>query len=738
MDERGVGLIGALLEQRYRVDALLARGGMSAVYRGLDTRLDRRVAVKVMDGRFADDQTFVDRFEREARSAAKIHHPNVVAVHDQGVDRGPGGDLVYLVMELVDGGTLRDLLPEHGRVDLPLAFAIIEPVLAALAAAHRAGLVHRDVKPENVLIGHEGEHGTTVKVGDFGLVRAVASAGTTSSSIILGTVAYLSPEQVTTGNATSRGDVYSAGILLYEMLTGGTPYTGDNPLSIAYRHVNDDVPAPSLSVGGLPPALDELVVRATRRDPAARPADGAAFLAEVQALRAHLAIPRVGVPVPEPTLDDRTVPVTPAELARAKAWPPPADRDAGTLTSDGTSDGTYDGGLLDFAEQTKPATPVPTPLPTAGAGNATIVRQVPAGFQAAGPRGTRAMLRTDLDQVAARQDLGQPSMATPVPPMAPPPMGQPMGPPMRRPPGTPGAGMPLGRPAKRRGTVVLWSLVAVLALAISATTTWWFVDGRWSTVPTVAGLDADRAQALLVENDLQGDIKQVPDDAVEAGVTIGTEPKSGQDVLRGESVTLLVSSGPPKVPDVRQGVTVEEAERAIRDAQLSPATDDGANEYHDEVEQGRVIRLDPASGEVVDLNQRVEIVVSKGPAPRPVPDVRNMTPDEAFAELRAQKFEPVERDPQFDAEIQGGRVVGTDPAVGTTLEAGSEVGVVTSNGVSVPDVGGKSAEEATQIFAELGLQTSVQAYGGTRVIGQNPPPGSNVAPNSVITIYTFL
>ena len=155
---------------------------------------------------------------------------------------------------------------------MPTTLAIMEPVLAALAAAHRAGLVHRDVKPENVLIGHGGEGGTTVKVGDFGLVRAIHSAGTTSASVILGTVAYLSPEQVTTGEATARGDVYSAGIVLFEALTGTAPYTGDNAISVAYRHVNDDVPAPDArGPASIPPELDELVVRATRRDPAARP-----------------------------------------------------------------------------------------------------------------------------------------------------------------------------------------------------------------------------------------------------------------------------------------------------------------------------------------------------------------------------------------------------------------------------------------------------------------------------------
>ncbi|MFG1647940.1 Stk1 family PASTA domain-containing Ser/Thr kinase [Amycolatopsis sp. NPDC049252] len=288
-------LVGTLLERRYRVDGLLAHGGMSAVYRGTDTRLDRQVAIKIMDPRFADDRSFVDRFVREAQSAAQLHHPHVVAVHDQGEE----GGVAFLVMELVDGGTLRDLLDERGPLEVALALSVAEPVLSALAAAHRAGLVHRDVKPENVLIGRSGPHtGGVVKVADFGLVRAVASAGTTSSSVILGTVAYLSPEQVTTGAADSRGDVYSAGILLYEMLTGRAPYTGDTAISVAYRHVNDDVPRPSELRPDLPPALDELITRATRRDPALRPADAGEFLTELTAVRAQLGLLPVTVPVP--------------------------------------------------------------------------------------------------------------------------------------------------------------------------------------------------------------------------------------------------------------------------------------------------------------------------------------------------------------------------------------------------------------------------------------------------------
>src|SRR4051812_10997715 len=268
---------GMLLDGRYQLGPALARGGMSTVYRATDTRLDRPVAVKVMDPRLAADAAFRTRFEREARATARIHHPAVVGVPDQGT--GTVGDdvLAFLVMELVEGGTLRDVVAARGALDVPTAVAVLEPVLAGLAEAHRRGLVHRDVKPENVLISRTGE----VKVGDFGLVTAAAQAGASHVGMILGTVAYLSPEQVATGQADQRSDVYAAGVLLYELLTGAPPYTGDTALSVPYRHVTSDVPAPSLIAGDVPPELDDLVRRATRRDPAARPLDAATMLAEL-------------------------------------------------------------------------------------------------------------------------------------------------------------------------------------------------------------------------------------------------------------------------------------------------------------------------------------------------------------------------------------------------------------------------------------------------------------------------
>ncbi len=287
-------LTGVLLEGRYRVGELLAVGGMSRVYRGTDTRLDRAVAVKVMDSRLAADPAFRGRLEREARAMARIEHPGVIDVHDQG-EHGAGPEpLVYLVMELVEGATLRELIVERGALDVAEALAVLEPVLAALAAAHREGLAHRDVKPENVLISHTG----TIKVADFGLVTAAATSRATTAGMIMGTPAYLSPEQVVGEGVGPRTDVYAAGVLLFELLTGRPPFGGDNALSVAYRHVNSDVPPPSTLVPRLPPELDALVARATRRAAEDRPADAATMLFAVRGVRAALGIPAVPVPVP--------------------------------------------------------------------------------------------------------------------------------------------------------------------------------------------------------------------------------------------------------------------------------------------------------------------------------------------------------------------------------------------------------------------------------------------------------
>ncbi|MFB4307855.1 Stk1 family PASTA domain-containing Ser/Thr kinase [Actinomadura sp. GTD37] len=266
-------LVGQVLDGRYRIESRIARGGMATVYLARDLRLDRVIAIKVMHAGLASDEDFVARFIGEAKAAAALSHPNVVAVYDQRTD----GEHVFLVMEYVAGRTLRDALTSLGRFGPRAALEIMQPVLAALGAAHRAGLVHRDVKPENVLITEDGQ----VKVADFGLARAETASKMTKTGVIIGTVGYLAPEQVLSGSADVRSDVYAAGVMLFELLTGRLPHQGDTPLAVAYKHVNEAVPPPSHLVPGIPRRVDDLVTDATSHDPARRPQDANQYHAEV-------------------------------------------------------------------------------------------------------------------------------------------------------------------------------------------------------------------------------------------------------------------------------------------------------------------------------------------------------------------------------------------------------------------------------------------------------------------------
>ncbi|NIH97494.1 serine/threonine-protein kinase [Mycolicibacterium fluoranthenivorans] len=298
--QRADPLVGTLLDGRYRVDGPIASGGMSTVYRGLDVRLDRPVALKVMDSRYSGDHQFLTRFQREAKAVARLKDPALVAVYDQG-GGGASRQAPFLVMELVEGGTLRELLSERGPMPPHAVAAVLTPLCRGLAVAHAAGLVHRDIKPENVLISDAGE----VKIADFGLVRAVAEAGITSTSVILGTAAYLSPEQVGTGESTPRSDVYAVGVLAYELLTGVTPFTGDTALTVAYQRMDRDVPPPSAAIAGVPRQFDELVGRATDRDPAARYADAGDMADALAEVIDELRLPPFRVPAPQQSAQHR-------------------------------------------------------------------------------------------------------------------------------------------------------------------------------------------------------------------------------------------------------------------------------------------------------------------------------------------------------------------------------------------------------------------------------------------------
>ncbi len=638
-------LVGALLEGRYRVGPVLARGGMSTVYRGTDTRLQRPVAIKVMAPRFAADPVFLQRFEREARAAAGLHHPGIVAVHDQGVDSSAAGEYVFLVMELVDGGTLRDLLRQRGTLPVPLALSVADMVLSALAAAHWEGLVHRDIKPENVLIGPGG----VVKVADFGLVRAAAEASTSTGDVILGTVAYLSPEQVATGAADARSDVYATGVMLFEMLTGAPPYTGETALSVAYHHVNDDIPAPSAAGAAVPAPLDDLIVRATRRDPAARPPDAAAFLRAMQSVRTELGIDRVPVPVP-----------------------------------------------------------LPVPISGGAAALAGAMTVAPPEY---GPRLTRTLARTEV--VAAR---------------------------------LPPAGDSYQRErARNRRAFIAWVVIVLMLASAVGVGAWWLGSGRWTVVPELTGLQRGAVAATLATADLKADLTEDHNDTVPGNTVIRSDPAPGQRAMRGSDITVVISLGHPVVPDLAVGDSTEEAQRAIRQADLSPRLDPDAAKFDDTVPVGAVIGLQPTSGTVLTVGAPVTVVLSKGPAPTTVPDVRGMGQTAALAALaRAGLIAQVQR--QFDGEIVGGRAIGTDPRAGTDAARGTHVILLVSTASVVPSVVGLSIAQARQALADAGLNSTVsQSLGGfgfvggftDQVLSQSPEAGQPVRPGATMVLTTL-
>jgi serine/threonine protein kinase/beta-lactam-binding protein with PASTA domain len=662
-------VMGGLLEQRYRVDSVLARGGMSTVYRGRDTRLDRDVAVKVMDPHLTADPAFVARFEREARAAAQLHHPAVVSVHDQGVD----GDQVYLVMELIDGGNLRDLLNQRGKLPPAVALSVLGPVLSALGAAHRAGLVHRDVKPENVLIGPGGQ----VKVADFGLARAIAENGVTSDSEILGTVAYLSPEQVESGAADARSDVYSAGIVLYEMLAGQAPYRGETPISVAYQHVNSDVP----SVPEIPLALDTLVRKATRRDPSLRPVNADAFLSELERVGAELGLTPQPVPVPGTAPEnDRTVVMRPVPVA-VGATPPSA------------------------AEATRPVVQKPaTPL-----GMTTVSTGPPT--PPPGISGTRTMQRPDQ------------------PRRRPPQKKKPKVDPVEE------------ERKRRKKLFIIWgSVVAVLALIVGLFS-WYLGAGRWTAVPAVVGQSEQNAVQLVRSAGLTTLIEKVPSDDVPNGQVIRSEPGQDTELRKNEPVKLVVSRGKPLVPFITVGAEVEAATKDIEAAGLKAVKDPTKDAFHDTVPIGKVVGVDPRPGTALKIDSPVTLVLSKGPAPRrPVPNVTGKSKDEAFAELQRAGLEPVEASGEDASDGDESRVVRTDPPAGTVLEGTANKRVTvffqSNREVEVPDVTRQKVREAKEELERLGLKVKVEfnKSNNATVVNQSIPPRTRVKRGTEITI----
>lgn len=667
-------LIGRILEGRYRIRARLAIGGMSTVYAAVDERLDRHVAVKVMSSSLGADPAFVNRFAHEARAAARLSHVNTVSVYDQGSDAGH----VFLVMELVRGRTLRDLLRERGLLSPAEAVSIMEPVLSALAAAHRAGLVHRDVKPENILLADDG----VVKVADFGLARAVeADAAATHTGLMMGTVAYSSPEQFRRGHADTRSDVYSAGIVLFELLTGRTPYQGPTAMAVAYRHVHEDVPPPSTWQRGIAGPLDDLVRRATSRDAAGRPVDAGTLLAQIHDVRRELRLPVLPVP-PRP----RGPNGNPTQVLGATAGPRPHPGARDTRTGTGRDQPTIrdprTGPPVQYTLVAGEHTPVGAEH-TLIAGEHTLV----AGAHTARNR-----------------------------------------PPRRR--------------RRRFVRTLIGALLLLLVCAAIIFGSWWFTAGRYTSIPDVRDRPTRDAVTALRAHGLQvvTDRAQVSDTVVR-GAVIRSEPGSGARILPGHTVHVTPSAGPRTyaLPDVR-GRTRAAAAQALAALSRVPVRVTYAERADDRVAAGSVVTTDPAPGTRVAKDATVVVYVSTGAPFVAVPDVRDAGVDAATATLSAAKFQ-VRTTDDFSDTVAPGQVISQDPGGGSQQREFSTVTLSISQGPELIEVPAlprlDDADDAEQRLRAAGFEvTRRKHFGGLNglVISTDPRAGTKLKRGSTVTI----
>ena len=649
---------------------------MATVYRAHDRRLDRTVALKLMHVHLADSPDFVSRFRREARAAARLSNPGVVAVYDQGSLDG----VAYLVMEYVEGPTLRDLIAA-GPLSVKEALGLVAQLLRPLGAAHRAGLVHLDIKPENVLLPSDG---SVAKVADFGLARAVTEVTQTTTGNVLGTVAYLAPELITSGDSTSRADVFSAGVVLYELLTGEQPFTADSPIQIAFRNVHEDVPLPSKLVPDMPADVDELVATMTRREPQDRPADADEALALLRNVVDELTDSELSVRRGGGTGSIRTqqVMTANAQAARSAIDNEPQESEDEALSEDSTH-----------------------------AGMRTV--SLPIGSIGPDAKGrTRALSRKAVAADAQR--------TTAVPTRG-------------RGPGD----------LKRR-TAIIVGLLAVAGTGAGAT---WYLTvgpGRRVPVPNIVGMSEDQAQLALEKQGLDwGTPTRAYSDTVPAGSVVSCQPKVGQKVGLGQAVTAVISRGveTKTVPDV-VGKTKDQASAVIKGAGLTLG--DVTEQYSASVDSGKVISSDPKAGKVIEHTAKISIVVSKGKEPATIPDVTGQSEDEAKKTLEDAGLKKGKVSKDYSDSVAKGNIISSSPIAGASgYYKGDSVDLTISKGpekVTIPDVTGKGQDEAKKILEEAGLKVEVnKRLGGPfgTVRSTDPAPGSSVKPDSKVTINIF-
>jgi serine/threonine protein kinase/beta-lactam-binding protein with PASTA domain len=704
----GDPLIGRVLDGRYEITERLARGGMATVYKGIDTRLTRTVAVKIMHVGLGDDVEFARKFDHEARAAARLSHPNVVSVFDQGADAVDGNVVrPYIVMEYVEGQTLRDVVNAHAPLDPIAALDLLEPIVCALAAAHDAGLVHRDVKPENVLLGDRGK----VKVADFGLAKAISSqTQTATQGLLIGTVSYLPPELVTSGHTDARSDVYSAGVVLFELLTGRKPHSGETPIQVAYAHVHHDVPPPSAHAprGTVPPYLDALVARATARDPALRPPDGRVLLTQVRRVRAAL---QEGLADdPELTQD-----LTPTAFG-LRGGPEPdsaltqvvGERADFEATQHIRSSGSYSypppaapGPGYTQPTAPQPSAPPTVPLPTSATAHPTFRDAPPPAVPGYDPRVRRPPdERVDrTERVAVRRE----------------------------------------REARRRRRGWLALILVLLLTTLAAVTGWYLTEGRFTSAPALTTLTRSDAAAVADGANLQVDFTDAYSETVPVGEVVSTEPAAGSRVRKGSHIDALLSRGPERfaMPDV-VGLTSDAATVALRDGHLKVGKVD--TRWSETVAKGVVLSAGQSAGASLKRDTTVALVVSGGPKPITIADWTRKDADKAVAALKKAGLTVTVTADHSD-EVAAGEVISQDPAKGD-LTRGAEVKLVKSQGpvlVTVPNVSAMGIRKAQADMRSAGFQTRTRKaadyIGLGYVVRSTPGTGKQAPKGSTITLY---
>src|SRR4051794_34091843 len=653
-------LSGRVLDNRYLIGSRIARGGMATVYEANDLRLDRTVAVKVMHPGLGDDDEFAARFVAEARSAAKLSHPNVVGVFDQGNDDGT----VFLAMELIPGHTLRDTIGKEAPLSTARALALLEPMVSALAAAHRAGLVHRDVKPENVLISDDGR----VKVADFGLAKAVsATTQHTATGVLIGTVSYVAPELVVEGRSDARADVYAVGVILYELLTGKKPHEGETPIQVAYKHVHEDVPPPSRLSPGVPDYVDALVARATARDREQRPADAGVLLHHLRRVKQAIAAggrsdrELVEDLMPRKTLDTAEVLIRQGPVRTDTTRQPWEDSDLEALLGprrEGTS-------TIERPREptTVTARPRPVPPPTPPSRPAKRPRRRRRGpillivalllaaavgsgawyFGYARYTTTPAVLKLSQDEAKAKLEnagldvkVGEPKYSDTI---------------------DEGLVVSTDPPAGER---VLKGTDVTISVSLGRAV---------ETLPKLTGITVDEAQDRILSHNMAfGKATEKYSETVPEGIVIASNPAEGTTLRFGTVVDLVVSKGRKPIPvGSWVGKSADDAERALKERGLKV---DLSHQYSDTVSEGVVVSQAPPGGTLFK-NDTVKLVVSLGPQLFEVPDVVAQGVDDATATLQGAGFNvDVQQAPGY---IGLGYVFSMDPGAGTELPKGSTV-----------------------------------------------------------------